>query len=151
MKHILIIGCLLSGQVLSAQRADSTRTFNQEERNELNSMVQIGFSGGIFTNTDNQSLANVRPEISFGGRLRMLLAPSFYWTPGKYADNLKTTYLLAGLAGQHIINGFLIQGKLMTNINRGRSNFRLEYTAQMEQRSQFSGNMLSAGLLFSLH
>lgn len=97
----------------------------------------------------------------------MLLAPSLYWTPWNNADSLKTTYLLAGLAGQHIINGFLIQGKMMTNINRGRSNFqiaagmgiplsekawfRFEYTVQLEQRSRFSGNILSAGLLFSLH
>jgi len=167
MKYLLIISCLALGQNLWAQRADSTRVFNEEERNELGAILHFGISGGILTNLNNQALANVRPEISFGGSLRLLLSPSYYWTPGEYADNLKTPYLLAGLAGQHIINGFLIQGKLMTNINRGRSNFqiaagmgiplsekawfRLEYTAQMEQRSQFSGNMLSAGLHFSLH
>jgi len=59
MKNLFILSFLALGQNLWAQRADSTRVFNEQERNELNSMVQIGFSGGIFTNTDNQSLANV--------------------------------------------------------------------------------------------
>jgi hypothetical protein len=167
MRKAILLSCLAFGLKLSAQRPDSIRIFSQQERNELKSKVQIGLSGGFLSNKSDQTLVNIRPEISFGRSLRMLLAPSFYWTPWNNADSLKTTYLLAGLAGQHIINGFLVQGKMMTNINKGRSNFqiaagmgiplsekawfRFEYTVQLEQRSRFSGDMLSAGLLFSLH
>jgi hypothetical protein len=167
MRKAILFYCLSFGLKLSAQGPDSMRIFSEQERNELKSMVQIGLSGGFLSNKTNQTLVNIQPEISFGGSLRMLLAPSFYWTPWNHADSMKTSYLLAGMAGQHIINGFLIQGKMMTNINRGRSHFqiaagmgiplskkawfRFEYTVLLEQRSRFSGEMLSAGLLFSLH
>ncbi|MBU6325094.1 MAG: hypothetical protein KJS92_06360 [Bacteroidetes bacterium] len=166
MRNIFIISFLLFGSSLSAQRGDSSRrAFTDQERNELGSFVQFGISGGILTNVRNEMLSNVRPEISFGGRLRVLLAPSFYWTPGNSRDSMSTGYLLVGIGGQHIHQGFLFQGKLMTVFESGRNIFqiaagmgipltnkawfRLEYTAQREQRSTFSGNMLSGGLLIS--
>jgi hypothetical protein len=165
MKHILIISCLLFGHSLSAQRADSTRVFNEQERNELSSLVQLGFSGGILNNLRKQSLTHLSTEISFGGRLRLLLAPSFYWTPGNSADSMQINYFLAGLAGQHNIHGFLFQGKLMTSLSSGRSAFqlaagigiplsekawfRLQYTSQIAEQSSFNGHMMSGGLLFS--
>jgi len=99
MKNLFILSFLALGQNLWAQRADSTRVFNEQERNELGAMLHIGISGGILTNLNNKALANVRPEISFGGSLRLLLSPSYYWAPGNFADSMNTTYLLAGIAG----------------------------------------------------
>lgn len=164
IKLLLLLGasCLFP-YIAAAQQSDSL----QRRPNSGFTASAEDYSGfqfhpavGIMQNRQAGNLVLISPEFSFGGKLRLLLAPAFLLN-----DSVGKGYFLAGMLVQHKFQGLLLETRLATNIRNNKNpvlqigvgaalplsrtiSFKINYTAMYERNPAFSGNLVSAGLVF---
>ena len=164
IKLLLLLGagCLFP-HFAAAQQNDSLQ---RQSNSDFTSSAE-GYGGfqlhpavGILQNRQAGNLVLISPEFSFGGKLRLLLAPAFLLN-----DSVGKGYFLAGMLVQHKFEGLLLETRLAMNIRNNKNpvlqigfgaalplsrtvSFKINYTAMYERNPAFSGNIVSAGLVF---
>ena len=164
VKLLLLLGagCLFP-YFAAAQQSDSlSRQYNSDfsASAEGYGVFQLHPAVGILQNRQAGNLALLSPEFSFGGKLRLLLAPVFLLN-----DSVGKGYFLAGMLVQHKFQGLFLETRLATNIRNNQNpvlqigfgaalplsrtvSFKINYTAMYERDPAFNGNIVSAGLVF---
>lgn len=158
LRRLLLPLLLLPATALAQEQpnADTGSTKTQSEVQGYG-IFQFHPAVGILQNLESGSLVMLAPEFSFGGKCRLLLAPTFMFN-----DSLGTGYFFTGLLVQHKFQGLMFETRLTTNLRKPAlqvgagvflplsrlSWFKVQYTAQYERNTDFSGNIFSAGFVF---
>lgn len=164
IKLLLLVGagCLFPHFAAAQQNDSLPRKYNGDSSASAEGYgaFQLHPAVGILQNRQAGNLVLISPEFSFGGKLRLLLAPAFLFN-----DSFGKGYFLAGMLVQHRFEGLLLETRLATNIRNNKNpvlqigfgaalplsrtvSFKINYTAMYERNPVFSGNIVSAGLVF---
>ncbi len=164
IKLLLLLGagCLFPSFAAAQQNDSLPRKYNGDSSASAEGYgdFQLHPAVGILENRQAGNLVLISPEFSFGGKLRLLLAPAFLLN-----DSVGKGYFLAGMLVQHKFQGLFLETRLATNIRNNKNpvlqigfgaalplsrtvSFKINYTAMYERNPAFSGNIVSAGLVF---